>query len=362
MNSSQPNRKWHWIFWIIYSLVNHLIFTPHGEYFHLESISITLLFTLINAITAYITFDCWFTKFYKNQQYLRFIVATFLTIFVFGTLLFFILYYFSPIIMGRNISLSDFSNALLGPSYLSNLSGISALFIPYLVMQRITMERRNRQLEKEKLAAELKFLKSQLHPHFLFNALNNIYFLIKKDPDTAAEALAGFSNLLRFQLYEANNESVALEKEITYLQQFAEIAQLRKGENFKVNWTLPEDAKNVQIAPLLLMPLIENAFKHGRNKNGQIDIALQLENQQLHFKIINSKEIDKSKGVSGFAEGGIGLVNIQKRLQLLYPEQHEFFMKDGVEEFMVSLKIDLKYDKKAILPNRNLTAQEQTIL
>ena len=198
------------------------------------------------------------------------------------------------LLYGASADLNLFIEGFGVAVFFSNLSGIGALVIPYFILQRIEMEKRNQKLEKEKLEAELKLLKSQLHPHFLFNALNNIYFLIKKDPDTAAEALAGFSNLLRFQLYEANNSQVALRKEIEYLQQFAEIAQLRKGENFKVNWQLPQNTEGIQIAPLLLMPALENAFKHGSNKNGHIDIQLNLEKEQLHFNIVNTKEANKS--------------------------------------------------------------------
>ena len=155
--------------------------------------------------------------------------------------------------------------------------------------------------------------------------------------------MAGFSNLLRFQLYDASNSQVSLDKEIEYLQQFADIAQLRKGANFKVNWDLATNTKNLQIAPLLLMPLIENAFKHGSNKNGKIDIQLKVDEQeQLQFRIVNSKEKNKSQGIEGFEEGGIGLINIQKRLKLIYPNRHKFSITDTATEYMVDLSVVLE--------------------
>ena len=221
----------------------------------------------------------------------------------------------------------------------SPFSAVTLILIPYFVLQRIELDRRNQQLEKEKLIAELEFLKSQLHPHFLFNALNNIYFLIKKDPETAAEALAGFSDLLRFQLYKAKHPLVSLEKEMGYLQQFAEIAQLRKGDNFQMNWHLPATTEGVEIPPLLLMPLIENAFKHGSNKNGSIDITLSTTANTIVFKIANTIEQDKSQGLQQFEEHGIGLANIKKRLALLYPEQHELIVREDEEKYEVVLKI-----------------------
>ena len=339
MNSRKENRKWHWVFWMVYFLVNHAIFSP--ELFHPFNIIVQLTFVLHNAGAAYATLDWWIPRYYEKKLYGKFIIVTFITIAIFTVFLAASLYSIFISFDGWQPDWPAFLDQFLGPVFLSNFSGITAMVVPFFVMQRIEMERHNNQLIKEKLEAELQLLKSQLHPHFLFNALNNIYFLIKKDPDTAAEALAGFSNLLRFQLYEANNAHVPLAKEIDYLQQFAEIAQLRKGEDFKVNWTLPTHTKDIEIAPLLLMPLIENAFKHSNHKNGRIDIRLTLKGKNLQFHIANSKESDKSIGVEGYEEGGIGLTNIKKRLQLIYPQQHHFSIENIDNQFVVNLTVEL---------------------
>lgn len=339
MNSRKENRKWHWVFWGIYFLVNHLLFSP--EFFNPFNLTVQLIFTLCNAGAAYTILDKWWTLYYGKQKYMHFFGLIFITICVFTFFLTATLYFIFILFDNWQPDLNSFLIQYRGPAFWSNVSGITAIIVPYFVMQRVEIERRNNQLEKEKLATELQLLKSQLHPHFLFNALNNIYFLIKKDPDTAAEALAGFSNLLRFQLYEANNPEVSLAKEMDYLQQFSEIAQLRKGKNFTVNWQLPKNTEGIKIAPLLLMPLVENAFKHSPTKNGQIDVNLSIEKNSLQFRIVNSKEADKSQGVEGFEEGGIGLANIQKRLQLLYPEQHHISIENLESQFIVDLTIDL---------------------
>ena len=344
MNFSKGNRKWHWVFWGTYFVINQFLWSP--EFFSPFSFAIQFIFVTHNAGTAYVTLDKWIPKFYQQKRYGLFFLATMATIMVFSLLLNATLMAFFTHIGQEIVETSIFYKEFFGATIMSNFSGIACLIVPYFILQRIEMERRNRQLEKEKLESELKFLKSQLHPHFLFNALNNIYFLIKKDPETAAEALAGFSNLLRFQLYDANNSYVSLDKEIEYLQQFADIAQLRKGEKFKVNWDLPKNTQNVQIAPLLLMPLIENAFKHGSNKNGEIDILLKIDDQhQLQFQITNSKEENKSQGVEGFEEGGIGLINIQKRLKLMYPNRHSFSVNETATIFMIELTVDLNVPK-----------------
>ena len=338
MNKWKENRKWHWGFWAIYFLINHGFFSY--SLFDPFSLFVNVIFLLHNAGTAYAVLDWWIPKFYEKKKYAQFFAVISITLFVF-TLFLAVSVYAIFEIANVPSRFSYFDQNLFGPAFWSNVGGMAALVIPYFVLKRIEMERRNQQLEKEKLEAELKFLKLQLHPHFLFNALNNIYFLIKKDPDTAAEALAGFSDLLRFQLYDAKNTYVPLEKEITYLQQFAEIAQLRKGEDFKVNWQLPEEVENIQIPPLLLMPLLENAFKHSGGKEGQIDIHLQLKEEQLQLLVSNTKEKEKTKMLNGFEAGGIGLTNIQKRLSLLYPDKHQLTIEDETELFEVNLNLNL---------------------
>lgn len=339
MNKRQENRNWHWVFWAIYFFVNHFIFSP--EILRPFDLFIQVIFVLHNAGTAYTILDWWLPKYQKTKGYI------WLFLVIAGTLIFFtILLALSLVATFRMASIPDpmfhdFNMRLVYPTFWSNLGGLTALAIPYFLKQRLEMERRNQQLEKEKLEAELKFLKSQLHPHFLFNALNNIYFLIKKDPDMAAEALAGFSNLLRFQLYDAKNTYVPLDKEITYLKQFAEIAQLRKGNDFEVHWQLPEKVDDMQIPPLLLMPLLENAFKHSGSKEGQIEVQLLLNEEELQFSVSNTKEKENTKMLNGFEVGGIGLTNIQKRLSLLYPDKHQLAIHDEAENFEVDLTLEL---------------------
>ena len=122
------------------------------------------------------------------------------------------------------------------------------------------------ELAKEKAEAELNFLKSQINPHFLFNSLNSVYFLIDKSNPDARQALHKFSDMLRYQLYEANGEKIPIEKEINYLQDYVHLQQLRKDENYKVQFNCSPDVKNFSIEPLLLIPFVENAFKHISHK------------------------------------------------------------------------------------------------
>lgn len=333
-------------FWLIYFTASHLAFAP--ILFSPYNLLISGIFLVHNMGTAYVTLDWWFPLLYKKKRYGRFVVATMLTVLLFAALL-------GATLLGLLNLTTDFSATLetidqyykdfYASVFWSNFSAVTAFMIPYFILQRIESDRRTRQLEKEKLEAELKLLKSQLNPHFLFNALNNIYFLIKKDPNTAAEALAGFSDLLRFQLYQANNKFVALDQEIDYLKQYIKLAQLRKDESFQVHWQFPENTQQLKIAPLLLMPLVENAFKHSPHKSGKIDIQLDLKPQILHFHITNTKESAKSQPVSEFEDGGIGLVNIRKRLNLIYPQSHDLNITESADLFEVDLILKLKKQK-----------------
>ena len=344
MEDWKQNRKGHVVIWFIYFLINHVAFSP--ELFSIEVIVSQLIFLAHNAGTAYVVLDWWVPKFFQKKKYGYFLLVSFLTIVFFTVLLGASLFAWFRIKGTPLDDLNYFKDYFLGAAFWSNFGGVTALVLPYFVSLRVQLERRNRQLEKEKLEAELKFLKSQLHPHFLFNALNNIYFLIKKDPDIAADALAGFSNLLRFQLYEAKNTYVPLEKEITYLQQFAEIAQLRKEKAFKVHWQLPEKVEQMQIPPLLLMPLLENAFKHSGSTSGRIDILLSQKDAELFFTISNTKDTEQTKMVNGFEVGGIGLNNIKKRLSLRYPDRHHIQVHDGKERYEVNLSLQLSNDER----------------
>lgn len=337
MKHQKKNRKWDWVFWGFYFLINHYFFSP--TLFEWKGVLITLIFVVHNAGTAYVVLDKWIPTYFQKKKYGWFLLASLLTITVFSILHIASLLAFFRFTDIPMVDISEIKQSIIGPAFLSNFSGLTALAIPYFVQQRIHLERRNRQLEKEKLAAELQNLKSQLHPHFLFNALNNIYFLIKKDPEVAAAALAGFSNLLRFQLYEAKNNYVSLAQEIAYLQQYAEIAQLRKGADFRVTWQLPQNIPAIQIPPLLLMPLVENAFKHNESNKGAITIQLEAADAGIQFLINNTKKDKNTKEVTGLEIGGIGLENIKKRLALLYPNKHQINIKESDKWYEVQVSL-----------------------
>jgi two-component system, LytTR family, sensor kinase len=191
----------------------------------------------------------------------------------------------------------------------------------------IQEKRKQQVLEKEKLETELKFLKSQFNPHFLFNTINSIFVLIHKNPDMASDSLAKFSGLLRYQLYECNEHEIPLAQELNYLENFIELQRLRLDqETLEINIQIDHrHSSRLTIAPFILIPFIENAFKHvsrEKEKLNWIKIHLCLNGNRLNVDISNSVSTKSASSVEINNYRGIGLQNAKRRLQLVYPEKH----------------------------------------
>jgi sensor histidine kinase YesM len=210
-----------------------------------------------------------------------------------------------------------------------------------LMFDQFRLQKKMTELAKEKAEAELNFLKSQINPHFLFNSLNSVYFLIDKNNPDARKALHKFSDMLRYQLYEANGEKIPIEKEINYLQDYVHLQQLRKDENYKVQFNCSPEVKDFSIEPLLLIPFVENAFKHISHKtDGSNFVRLDMarNNGYFEFTVENSQE----KGILTTEQhGGIGMNNVKRRLELLYPDSHKLNVDDKPDTFRVNLKLKI---------------------
>jgi hypothetical protein len=221
----------------------------------------------------------------------------------------------------------------------------------------IETQRRHQALEKEKLETELKFLKYQFNPHFLFNSINSIFFLIHKNPDMASASLAKFSELLRHQLYECNDQQIPLNKEIAYLENFIELEKLRQNENLVVNLNLDQALSPAMgIAPFVLMTFVENAFKHVSKDKKQpnwINIDLAITGLQLYLTVANSTAESGSREVINY--GGIGLKNVQRRLELIYPGRYRLDIQKKPESFVVNLELQLS--QLEISPSAQLIAE-----
>ncbi len=230
------------------------------------------------------------------------------------------------------------SNAL--PSTLASMTLAMSI---KLTKNWMASEKRRNTIEKEKLQTELKFLRSQFNPHFLFNTINSIFVLIHKDQNKASSSLAKFSELLRYQLYQCNEPFIPLEQELNYLVNFIELEKLRQESELlelkvEIDKTSPF---TLEIAPFLLIPFVENAFKHvsyHKEAKNWIDIQLELDDKTLKLSVSNSRNpliVTRENGVNG-----IGLNNVSRRLELLYPNAHTLeIIKDNQQHTII---LDLK--------------------
>ncbi|HAS44085.1 MAG TPA: sensor histidine kinase [Microscillaceae bacterium] len=201
------------------------------------------------------------------------------------------------------------------------------------------------QLEKERLRAELDRLKHQIQPHFLFNNLNSLYSLVIKKSDQAPKTLLKLSQLMRYMLYEADGDEVPLSKEIAYLQNYVDLERLRFEENVDISLNIEQD-RDYPIAPFLLMPFVENAFKHGtKGKQAWIVIHLMVQNAQLILKVENGLVAPQNQPLA--TVGGIGFANVQQRLDLLYPKRHTLKVHEDELSYEVILKIQLPIYEQA---------------
>lgn len=195
------------------------------------------------------------------------------------------------------------------------------------------------QKEKNELEAEFRFLKAQVNPHFIFNTLNNIYFLINKNSSKAGEAILSLSNLLRYRIYERSESESIIENEIQCIKELIGLEKLRNDENLKVEFNVKGNFMHHKIEPLLFIPFVENAFKHcGVSKSGKwISINFELTASEVRFHCSNSKLSFYS--TSDNVHSGIGIKNVRSRLQLLYPQNHQLLINDVEETYSVELTI-----------------------
>lgn len=199
-------------------------------------------------------------------------------------------------------------------------------------------EREKTELEKQRLTAELAFLKSQVNPHFLFNSLNNIYSLAYQKSDATPNAILKLSEIMRYMLYESNDNRVALDKEITYLKSFIELQKLRFKDDAHVVLEVEGQVANQKIVPLLLISFVENAFKHGlaTDKENPIHINISVYEDNLMFTIKNKKNLQNKDQT-----GGIGMANVVRRLDLTYPDKYKLSVENREHEYFSELYLNL---------------------
>ena len=242
---------------------------------------------------------------------------------------------------GEEITFKNFLDYNLLPFYFeTGLIVFIALSIK-LFKERDREQKQKNLLEKQKLESELNALKSQLNAHFLFNTLNNLYGLAKKRSDHTAAGILMLSEMLHFVLYECSIDKYPIQKELDFIKNYIELEKLRYGKRLRIEMIEDLDYTEFEIAPLLLFPFIENSFKHGASKKAKdvwIKIHIAAKPEALVFAVENNKKTDQT--VNPQISGGVGLENVQKRLDIQYPKQHMLSIRSDNSKFSIHLTIN----------------------
>jgi two-component system, LytTR family, sensor kinase len=329
----------HILFWVY--MISQLLLT----YFEKNALSELHLkdvvsYYFVNIITFYpIYFSLRFLFTRKNKLFGILLGLTLLTFIVFMRVgIDYVLWkYIWPMKDGKPV--------IIDSSWILNSVRLTVIFTIYSVLVRLAIDWYEAQKLKAELmnrnqASELALLRAQVNPHFLFNTLNNIYSLVYKKSDDAPEAVMKLSSIMRYMLYDATTDKVLLDKEIEYLNSFIELQKLRLRQQDFVEIAIHGDPNGRTIAPMLLIPFVENAFKHSHKNapNPGIRINLYIEPDQIRFVVAN--HIRKSSDPATDPSGGIGMHNIQRRLDLLYPGKHSLVITEDQDIFTVKLVIE----------------------
>jgi hypothetical protein len=234
------------------------------------------------------------------------------------------------------------------PFYALVLGSLLSAFMTHVLFcalrffnEHIRMAQEHARLQRAHLEDELRFLRSQINPHLMFNVLNHIHILMKKDADKADDLLMRYSDVLRYQLYEANRETVSLGKEVDYLKDMVDVETVRWGAELKVDSSWNVEDRAVTISPLLLIPFVENAFKHVSrlpSETGYVNIALDQSGDTLRLAVENSRSAEAPRKNNA---SGLGLENARKRLNLLYSGRHELYVQKTDTVYKTTLIISL---------------------
>lgn len=349
---------YHVLFWGIYFAFNVLRW---GSYFNDYSYSFksNLIGFPIHIFLAYLNAYYLLPKFIPKGQYLRYFGALTLALSAMFLVKVYLNYYLvSPVVWPESYKAEEIFGAnhiitvMLGELYVIGLTTSIKLTMDWLYHQR-----RTKALETKNLETELDLLKSQIQPHFFFNTLNNLYALTLDKSDKAPETVLKLSELMSYILYQASNtRKVSLSKEIVQMQHYLDLEQLRFGKRLNLSFEIQGNIERVEIAPLILLPFIENTFKHGvHNQITTIDIQMNLQvgDQWLDFTIINPKPPLPAYLPQGLTlekpVGGVGLKNAKRRLELIYKDKFQLNIYNEEDRYKVHLRIPSSPD--AILQN-----------
>jgi len=332
-------RIYHIPFWVLYALFWSFTFSPGISFLQafLNSLIILLFHVLVSYLNNYYLMN-WFLL---KRQYISYLLSLMLSI---SAVYFPIALVYYLIISGDSTASQQvWSVRFFMINSFSVILTIAITASLKLLKDYYQNERRNRELVQINSNTELKFLKGQINPHFLFNSLNNLYGLTLKKSDLAPDFVLKLSGLLRYVLYDTAEGKVSLDKEVEYLQNYIDLERIRLGDRGTITLTTKGDFSQKQIEPMMLIPFLENSIKHGVNslaKDAWIKINVQLNENDFDFQVENNKPAVKNLSLTN-QPGGIGIENTKKRLSILYPNSHELSVVEKETTYFVQLKLVL---------------------
>ncbi|TWR30679.1 histidine kinase [Mucilaginibacter pallidiroseus] len=335
------NKGWqifiHAAVWLVLIAFFMLLAHTTGKVSFSKLAIIFLVFGVVNIGLFYLNYLLLIPRFLDKKKYKLYALAIISTLILSGLAKYGLALVFKSVILvrlGKDVSVGI---------YLFNVTFTSIIFVFLSTVLKFSIdwflnERIQHDLENQRLTAELSFLKSQINPHFLFNSLNSIYSLAYQKSDTTPEAVLKLSEIMRYMLYECNDNKVDLEKELQYLHNYIDLQKIRFGNKAFIDFEVTGEVTNQQIVPLLLIAFIENAFKHGiaNDAMAPIKLRINIDAGKLYFFIQNKKNTHNRD-----ASGGIGLSNVKRRLDLLYPRKYNMEIRDEADTYTSQLSLVL---------------------
>ncbi|HEY3402306.1 MAG TPA: histidine kinase [Ohtaekwangia sp.] len=326
----------HLSFWCVYlSFFVYQITSRRREVELEEALVHGIFHVAFNMIVAYLNYFVFLPRFLERKNVGRYLLEFFIPFIV---LMFIRVHLQRYMVDGYSHKVDYFYSS----TFVIQAGATSLFIVLFVAMLRFAkdwfeFEARKKTIENEKLTAELSFLKEQINPHFLFNTLNNLYYLAYSQSPNTPEVIAKLSQMMRYMIYDTNQPKVLLSKEIEYMQNYISLERLRLNDQIPIDFKIGGKYDDVRITPLILITFLENAFKHGvGGPKAWVKLSIQMHENTCIFSVENSKNTGLDPGKSG-----IGLLNVQRRLELSYPEQYSLNVQDLSDRYAIKLQLQL---------------------
>ncbi len=344
-NMVQNRTLSHVVFWLVYLAFFSLLYGSYIDDYY-NAFMVELAEMPFKMGLVYFNMYYLMPKYLLTKKYLEFVVYLLLLMMVITALMQYLLLpflihpMFCPTTCKEdNLTLFRFVKNIVNINYVVMITAVI-----YLLKNWYRHQQAAQSLTQDKLEAELKFLKAQIHPHFLFNTLNSLYSLTLKKSDKAPEVVLKLSELMDYMLYDAAAATVPLEKELNYMRNYIELERVRYANRVDITFTESGSIMGKHIAPMMLLPFIENAFKHGvstETNNAWVRIDVKVQDDELTLLVENSKCGERASNSNRDFASGIGLKNVRRRLELLYENRYTLEIEDEAESYAVCLQLNL---------------------